>query len=483
MRTLPIRVRLTLWYLLVFSIALGAFGISAWLLVRQRLYSDMTEQLESRIESVTHYITSQGENASRAHLNGELKEEYDAEDEGTWLQIVDDDGNWMYRSQAMEAAFPSIDKSSDVPNKGKMWNAKGNNVRLRVIEKPIVVFRRHYLVETAVPVEGVQRTLYSLGTILLLLAPAFIAFAGIGSYYMSRRAMSSVDAITALARSINDRSLDRRLPALDSNDELQRLSDTLNQMLGRIEASFQRVRQFTADASHELRTPVSLIRIEAELALRKNRTESDYRNALTQILAESIRTSEMIDSLLSLARADSGAHVLQLRPTASLRLLAEVADDWQPMFQKQGLTFALQTPEQEVSVLADYATIRRLLFILLDNARKYTPPGGNVNLRAVTEGTRLKISVEDSGIGIESQHLPHIFERFYRVDEARSRSAGGVGLGLSLAKWIAEQHQTNIEVKSSANSGATFSFFLEAVSPVSDDASSSHSNSGAGKLL
>jgi heavy metal sensor kinase len=463
MRRLPIRIRLTVWYLVVFSIALGAFGAAVWVLVRQRLYAEVAAQLQSRVSSVEHYMAAQRADMDAAHMSNELKEEYDAEDEGTWLQIMDQDGKWLYRSQAMAAAFPSVAMPQSVSPHGRTWTARVGHDRLRVIEQAITVFGRRYTIETAVTTNGVHHTLENLRTVFWLLAPGFIFIAGFGSYFMSRRALAPVDEITAMARSIHDRNLDLRLPSLRTNDELQRLSDTLNEMLSRIEASFKRTRQFTADASHELRTPLSIMRTEAELALRKSRWVEEYRNALNHILTESVRTSELIESLLTLARTDSGAEILQLRPVPILDFLRRVAADWQPLFTQAQLSFDASLPASEVSVHADEATLRRLLILLLDNARKYTPEGGKVLLRAVATTGVVTVSVEDNGVGIDENHLPRIFDRFYRVDKARSRSQGGAGLGLSLAKWIASQHRTAIAVESTPGKGSKFSFTLETV--------------------
>jgi signal transduction histidine kinase len=235
-------------------------------------------------------------------------------------------------------------------------------------------------------------------------------------------------------------------------------------MLSRIEASFKRTRQFTADASHELRTPLSLIRTEAELALRKSRSEEEYRTALTHIHSESVRTTELIESLLTLARTDSGAEVLQLRPLRIVAFVRQVAEDWKPMFADSQLTFETALPAGDATTYADDATLRRLLILLLDNARKYTPEGGTVMLRAELASGSATVSVEDTGIGIDEQHLPRIFDRFYRVDKARSRGQGGAGLGLSLAKWIAAQHRTSITVVSVPGKGSKFEFRLETVS-------------------
>jgi heavy metal sensor kinase len=463
MKRLPIRLRLTVWYLVVFSLALAAFGGSVWVVVRQRLYAEISEQLQQRVGSVQHFMAAQKPNITAEHMQRELTEEYDTESQVEWLQIVDSDGHWMYRSTEMASLSSAVTPPQSLPERGKFSSIHSERVHLRVIEKPITVMGKLYTVEAAVPTNGAHHTLENLQAVFFLLAPLFIVIASIGSYYMSRRALATVDEITAMARSIHDHNLDSRLPKLNTNDELQRLSDTLNEMLARIEASFKRTRQFTADASHELRTPLSLIRTEAELALRKSRSEEEYRSALEHILAESELTTELIESLLTLARTDSGAAELQLCPLHCVEFLRRVADDWKPLFAEDQLRFEAVLPAADVLVNADEGTLRRLMILLLDNARKYTPEGGAVTLRAEVVPSSVTIAVEDTGVGIGPEHLSRIFDRFYRVDKARSRSQGGAGLGLSLAKWIATQHGTEIEVTSAVGKGSRFWFRLPTI--------------------
>jgi signal transduction histidine kinase len=227
-------------------------------------------------------------------------------------------------------------------------------------------------------------------------------------------------------------------------------------MLERIDSGFQRVTQFTADASHELRTPVALMRTTAELALRKQRNDADYRQALREILDESERTTGLIENLLTLARADAGKAPIQRHPVDAAALLLEVSEQASKLAAQKGISFEHEPGEAGATVLGDAAALRRLLLILLDNAVKYTPSGGVVSLSAVPTEGRLVIEVRDSGAGIAEQDLPHIFERFYRADKSRNRDSGGAGLGLSLAKWIVEAHRGEITVQSQDGRGSRF---------------------------
>ena len=251
-------------------------------------------------------------------------------------------------------------------------------------------------------------------------------------------------------------NLCRRLEVPKAKDELRRLTETLNAMLGRIESSVKRITQFTADASHDLRTPLSLIRTNAELALRRKRSEEDYRGSLARILTISEETSELIEGLLTLARADAGAAQLKCQSLDLRPILAKVVHQARFLAFAKGLSFSEHIPFETAPIFADSALIERLLLSILDNAVKYTPIGGRVTVRASAEERFVTIEIEDTGIGITESDLPHIFERFFRADQARSREIRGSGLGLSIARWIAEMHQGSIEVTSRVGRGSSF---------------------------
>jgi signal transduction histidine kinase len=255
---------------------------------------------------------------------------------------------------------------------------------------------------------------------------------------------------------VSGTNLSTRLEKLHTGDELQRLSDTLNEMLDRIETAFARVTQFTADASHELRTPVSLIRTEAELALRRARSDQEYQDSLRHILLESERTTALIEQLLALARADSGRETLKMHPVDLSTLLHAVADGWKQVAAIRDVRFSAKVEDPDACVTGDENLLHRLADILLDNAFKYTPSQGAVSLMLEHRDSVAVITVRDSGIGIPEDEQNKIFERFYRVDKSRSRLQGGNGLGLSIAQWIADQHHGSIAVESQPGEGSTF---------------------------
>jgi heavy metal sensor kinase len=470
MRRLTIGFRLTVWYLAIFAGAQLCFGVGMWLVLRQDLYSAADDALTAQIEDLTNFLRTQKKNnMTVAKLREEASEAYALEHSGDFLQIYDGDGNWIFRASSLERnQFAPL--SSAAVKGPSFQNLQLGNKPLRFITQRIEENGRSYTAETGVPIDQIMATLSLFRRCLLMLAAPLLLAAASGGYWLSRKALSPVDAITRTARSIGGSNLGDRLEKLTTGDELQRLSDTLNEMLARIEDAFLRVTQFTADASHELRTPISLIRTEAEIALRKPRGNQEYREALRHILLETERTSSLVEELLSLARADSGRENLSLTLLDLRSAIAETANEWRQLVESRNLQFTQAFADCELPVLVDRGAVQRLLSILLDNAVKYTPPPGVVELRLEARDDKVVITVRDSGIGISEQDRTRVFERFYRVDKARSRDLGGAGIGLAIAEWIVQQHRGSITVQSSIGNGSTFliEFPLQTTSAVSD---------------
>jgi len=469
-KKLSIGSRLTLWYLAIFAAAQLLFGVAMWVALRQELYSAADHALKAQVEDLTNFLKSQKKkNMTVTKLREEASEAYDLEHSGDFLQVYDQDGNWIYRA-------PSLEKNQIAPaaavaiKSPSLQNAQLANKPFRFITQRIEVNGRFYTVQTGVPVDQIIATLSLFRRYLVMFAPLLLLAAASGGYWLSRKALSPVDALTRTARSISGNNLGERLEKLATGDELQRLSDTLNEMLARIESAFLRVAQFTADASHELRTPLSLIRTEAEIALRKSRGDAEYREALRHILLEAERTSSLVEELLSLARADSGRESLHLSLVDLPAAITEIANEWRHLIEARNLQFTQQFADCDLPVLADRSALQRLLAILLDNAVKYTPPPGTVDLGLEVRGNKAVITVRDSGIGIAGPNQTKIFERFYRVDKARSRELGGAGIGLAIADWIVQQHRGSIAVQSAVGKGSTFliEFPLQPASAVLD---------------
>jgi heavy metal sensor kinase len=461
MKRLSIGLRLTLWYLMIFAAAQLVFGTGMWFILRNRVYDLVDDNLETRVEDLKNFLLAQPKDVSLAKLQEEVKESYSLEHSGDYLQLYMGNGVWIYRSPFLQAhALPTFDPGSI--SRASFENRKLGGKHFRFITQKLEVNGRAYSLQTGLPTNDVRETLNLFRRYLEMFAPLLLLVAAIGGYWLSRRALAPVDAIVQTARDISGTNLNRRLNQLKTGDELQRLSDTLNEMLERIERAFLRVTQFTADASHELRTPISLVRTEAELALRKPRGEAEYRESLRHILLEAERTTALIEELLSLARADSGSETLHMHPIDLRETLRGIAEDWRQVAAVRNLQFEARLEASDSFVLGDETSLRRVVNILLDNAFKYTPPPGTVLVMLQRKNDRVVITVRDSGVGIAAAEQSKIFERFYRVDKARSREMGGAGLGLSIAEWIVGQHRGSIEVQSNPGQGSVFRVELPA---------------------
>ena len=317
-----------------------------------------------------------------------------------------------------------------------------------------------YLLRDALAHVGLQERAVALEHFkdeLLLLVPVLSLAGALLCYAISHRAFAPVECVTHTAREINGHTLHQRLRSPDSGDELQRLCDTVNDMLARLETSFHRITNFTTDASDELRTPVAVIREEAESALRRSRGEAEYREALRRILLEAERTAVLLEELLVLARADSGRQTLHIEPINLRDALQEIACGWRQVANVCGMQFSERLMHAELRVTGDAVALRRVIDILLDNAFKYTPAArGAISLSAEEVAGHAVISVQDNGVGIGDRDQNRIFERFYRVNKEHSREMGGAGLGLAIAQWIVEQHNGKIIVESTPGAGSIF---------------------------
>lgn len=466
MKALPIRIRLTLWYFAMFATAACLLSIASWWMLRRSVDATEYHDLQERAEDVQLLLLHENPNRSIDELRQDLTQIYSIKDDGKWLQVADQDGHWIYRSKRMLAESPDLPRPEQLPATGTVAEFHQGTRYVRILAYPIRVRDKEYSVQTGIALNKSMALLKSFGTDLLLLTPAMILLASLGGHWMSRKALRPVALLAVEARRINDRNLDTRLPVPETEDEIGDLSSTLNQMLERIDRAFASVRAFTGNASHELRTPITLLRTEIEVALIRPRTGEEYRATLSHLHQETIQMTKLVENLLSIARADAGAERANLQPMNLNELLHRIDRDWIDSMHLAGLNFRTEI-ESEGVVLGDPSTLPRLLTILLENARKYTPAGGTVVLSAADESSSVRIAVRDTGVGISRKDLPRIFDRFYRGQQAGAAELNGSGLGLALGKWIAERHGTQLVVESVPGHGSSFSFTLLRNTPAS----------------
>jgi heavy metal sensor kinase len=458
MKTLPIRTRLTLWYFCFFSLAALVLSISSWFLLRHSVEMITEHELDELLDDVESVLASQPPNASLEQLRTIIFMDYHQKDEGKWLQLIDENGHWIYRSTRPRIPVPL----APIPNGPAMpfeFTATPGH-HLQALSRRSSVNGHQYFISMAMSTDTSHVILSEFRRDLIVTVPLAVLMAACAGHFLSRKALNPVAAIATDARRINDRNLATRLPVVQSGDELEYLSTTLNQMLERIETAFRSVRSFTANASHELRTPTALIRTRVDIALCFSRSTEYYKDVLRQIQHESEHMTALIEKLLAFARADAGAEKMELQPFDLVALFDETRSEWAACAEQFSLTIAVDTNQKSVVVLGNRPAVHRLLRILIDNACHHTPADGSVYLSVRCDVHQATVSVGDTGVGIAAEHLPHIFERFYRVPDAKRRTRSGTGLGLALAQWIAEQHNTSISVQSQPQVGSQFSFTL-----------------------
>ena len=461
MKITSIRVRLTAWYFVILTIALSLFGAGMFLVMRESVHTAVDDDLAVRLNGVQRFVQRVFPGRTLEDIQYEFREHSGMKPGGDLLQISDAQGNWIFQSGSIRPY--NIPVSSSPTNGTELKTIDVAGSPLRMLTAKAEVDGQPYTLQLATALGGFYGVLRRFGWLILWSVPAVLIVATAGGYWMSRRALAPVDQITNTARSISAHNLSQRLVVPETGDELQRLSETLNDMMARLDTAFKKldtaykkIVRFTADASHELRTPVALIRTTTEVALQKNRAAPDYEEALREVLAEAERTSVLLEDLMTLARADSGVATLQFLDTDLGTTVKESCSQGSTLAGPRNVVFDWQIPEQPMNVKGDPNALRRLFLILIDNALKYTPSGGRVSVGTHQVNGFGIVEVRDTGIGIAAEDLPSIFERFYRADKVRTREMGGVGLGLSIAQWIADTHGANIQVESAPGQGSVF---------------------------
>ena len=316
-----------------------------------------------------------------------------------------------------------------------------------------------YIVQIATHLKSMQKTLENFRINILLAVLITLFLGSLGGWFLSRRGLSPIMVIIKATNKITATNLKQRLPTPQSGDEIDYLVNTINHMIARLESSFEKMAQFSADVSHELRSPLCSLKGETEVTLSQDRSPEEYRNVLAKNLEIFDSLNKTIEDLLLLSKADSGDVTLALSSIRLDNLLSNLYELFKVLADKKNINFTTSLTEK-VALVGDKTKLQQLFCNLIDNAIKYTPAGGKIILSLKTQPHQIEVIVQDSGIGIPENELPHIFDRFYRVEKSRSKTTGGTGLGLSICKWIVKAHQGEIQAESTPGKGSTFIILL-----------------------
>jgi heavy metal sensor kinase len=464
-----LRFRLTMSYVLFFTVLLIAIGVLFRQALRTEMNGDVQALLEEEWGAAKGYLRIENQRPMWVEDSSDPEEAYIVERLRHVYMAADSNGYLLEHSPTYDSI--GIDSPQEI-------------ARILRLPKPEIHVRRDkngipYLIKAgAVPDENGQPYFFALGRSLaenehtvdgftrtyFLLLPAMIALTGLAGWVLAGRAIQPLNSVARAAQEITGVNLSTQIPGRGANDELDHLIDSFNRMTRRLSESFEQIRQFSTDVSHELRTPLTAIRGQLEVALFTAQTVEQYRDAMVYALEDVEKLSSIVRALLLLSQAESGQLVLQRALLDVGQLAAEVVDQFQIPAEEKAQTLTALFDEG-TTALVDRTQMERLFANLLSNAIKYTPKGGSVNVRVGMDPERsgwARIVVEDTGVGIAAEDLPHIFDRFYRVRNAHTNKIEGLGLGLSFVSWIVSAHGGELHVESTPGKGTRFEILLPA---------------------
>jgi two-component system OmpR family sensor kinase len=462
-----VRARLTAWYVSLLAAILVAVIVLIYVLLARALYDRIDDGLAAIVQvAITSLTNDLNEGQDTADAARSTATELASRQ--TMLAIYDGGGRLLAEAGREDDIMIPLPPPADIPADDDLLQTiveaddRDDRHRLALRRATIPPFDVEYVIVAGTSLEPTDEELESLRAILVYVVPLSLVVAGIGGWFLAARSLSPVVGMADRARKIGVENISERLPVANPRDELGLLAATFNDLLARLEASLVLQRQFMADASHELRTPVTTARTAASVALQQpSRDEADYRETLALVEQEMVRLSRIVDDMFTLARADAGSYPVRPMPM----YLDEVVDEAVRALQVVASTrrIAIVTNVlHPAPFTGDEDLIRRLIINILDNAVRYAPADGGVRVALDQAGRTYAISVSDDGPGIPADIQPRIFERFYRVDAARARGDGGAGLGLALARWIAQVHGGDVVLAASSRLGSTFVITLPA---------------------
>ena len=464
MKRLSIQVRLAAWYFLSVAAIIVLFAACSWYALKASMYHSIDRDLGYRMAVVVPFIESHSLN-SREQFAKEFANSSDSSIVGVFVQVTDDQFNVIYASDVLVShRVPALPPA--VPGGSVSLTTVGQKGwPVRAASKHVIVGGTGLTVHVVEPLRDMLGSLREYALYFSVLIPLALILTTTVGYWMSRHALAPVEQIRKQAEAIDAADLTTRLKVPESDDELSRLTQTLNAMLSKIEAGFRSIERFTADASHELRAPLALIITAGEVSLRRERSREQLTETLHKIVREARHMSKLVENLLALARRDGQSLSAEPVPVDLTALLRDLCSELAPAAHAKGLELASTIPNHEIQAMGETTDLRRLFLILIDNAIKYTEVG-LINLSLTSNDAHVTVTVRDTGIGIEQDALPHVFDRFWRADKVRSRSEGGAGLGLSLASQIVQKLGGTISVESEAGRGSSFTVQLHSADPL-----------------
>lgn len=457
-----IRARITLWYTSLLTVTFVVLGGISYGLVAYTLFNETDSALKSIAETLARQSKQPVGTLFPPEMDNIFRNFFGFPPVDSYYERLDPLGN-IEGDHGSLKKFPLSQKAMENIPKGitTFETIVGTEpFPLRILTWPVVnTGKVTNVIRVGMSRKNFYMTMRRFLLIMLSLLPVALVLAGGGGWIFAKRALKPVDRMTEVARKISAQHLQGRLELTGAGDELDRLAATLNEMLRRLDSAFSEMRQFTADASHELQTPLTILRGEIEVALRVPRSAEEYTTIFKSALEEIERISNLVEGLLLLARADAG--VLKMdQQTVDLGLVVdEVMDSGSRLAQKKMVNFLVGHIEP-LETTGDFVNLRRMFLNILDNGIKYTPSGGTIKISLEKKEASALISFKDTGIGVPPKEQLQIFQRFYRSPEARSKGEGGSGLGLSIARSIAEAHGGKIELESSPGRGSTFKVYL-----------------------
>jgi two-component system, OmpR family, sensor kinase len=467
MNTRSIRFRLVVWYaglLIVVFVLLGSLIYGG---LKIYLEESLAQAQMGRARQIAESLLANVGRTGEEHVVSEINSWFAPETNDRFIRITGEGGVTLYRStnpkdRSFDASLvPAFAEASDKSGWRKQKLPEDRDLIIAAV--PYVTSgARHYLVEVGASLEPVKEVLHRL-VVLLVMGLTGMVVVAIGSgYFLVRKALGPVDKISSSARRITLNNLKERLPIAETGDELERLAISLNHMIARLDEAFKHNRRFIADASHELRTPLTIMRGELESIVEQTGLAAEAQRKAASVLEEVERLARIVEGLFAISRLDAGEAQKESIPFDLGELATSTAEQMCLLAEDKGITITATTAGKVV-VKGDRARVKQVVVNLLDNAVKYTAAGGKVSLRVSAEGGKAVLEVEDNGMGIPTEARPHIFERFFRVEQARSRESGGAGLGLSIVKSICAAHGGQVVFQSTEGVGSCFRVELPVV--------------------